>query len=134
MEKDINLKGNDKIEESLRTLKKDLTDENLTRTLSLIRKRMKKNGHLVVAVKTSASGNVELRTLKTSDGKQWFAAFTSFEEQNRGGDNIKSGFTAEIEKIFDICLQTTDVEGIIINPWNLSIKLDKTLISIVKGI
>lgn len=134
MEKDLNLRGNEIIEKSIEVLKKDMTDENLTHTLSMLRKRMKDQGHFVVAVKMAGNGNMELRTLKTSDGKEWFAVYTSFEEQNRGGDNIKSGFTAEIEKIFQICLQTENVSGLILNPWGSSLRLDKTLISVVMGI
>lgn len=134
MEKDKNLRGNDSIEKSIIELKKSMTDENLTHTLSLLRKRMKENGHFVVAVKVAANGNMELRTVKTADGKEWFAVYTSFEEQNQGGDNIKSAFTAEMAQIFHICLQTTNVEGLLLNPWNLSLKMDKSIISLVMGL
>lgn len=133
MEKDKNLRGNDTIENSLIQFKKSMTDENLTHTLSLLRKRMKENGHFVVAVRVAANGNMELRTVKTPDGKEWFAVFTSFEEQNQGGDNIKSTFTAEMTQVFQISLQTPNVEGILLNPWNLSLKMDKSIISLIMG-
>ncbi|MDO4977142.1 MAG: SseB family protein [Eubacteriales bacterium] len=134
MEKDQTLRGNESIEKSIIKFKKSMTDENLTHTLSLLRKRMKEKGHFVVAVKMAASGNMELRTVKTQDGKEWFAVFTSFEEQNNGGDNIKSTFTAEMEQVFQICFQSPNVEGILLNPWNLSLKMDKTIISIIMGV
>ncbi len=59
-------------------------------------------------------------------------AFTSFEEELKGADNVKSTFLADIEKIFEAALSVPQIKGIIINPWNRTIMLDKKLIKIIK--
>ena len=58
--------------------------------------------------------------------------FTSFEEELKGADNVKSTFLADIEKIFEAALSVPQIKGIIINPWNRTIMLDKKLIKIIK--
>ena len=44
-----------------------------------------------------------------------------------------STFTADIDKIFHVALQEPSIEGVIINPWNRTIMLNKTLINIILG-
>ena len=45
-----------------------------------------------------------------------------------------STFTADIDKkIFHAALQEPSIEGVIINPWNRTIMLNKTLINIILG-
>ena len=43
-----------------------------------------------------------------------------------------STFLASIEQLLGMAL-TGDVEGLLLNPWNLTMKLDKDLIRIIKG-
>ena len=50
----------------------------------------------------------------------------------KGADNVKSTFLADIEKIFEAALSVPQIKGIIINPWNRTIMLDKKLIKIIK--
>ena len=78
-------------------------------------------------------GKINLQAIQTSDGKQWWSAFTSFDEELKGSDKIMSTFTADIDKIFLSALQEPSIEGVIINPWNRTIMLNKTLISIILG-
>ncbi|MCQ2523430.1 MAG: SseB family protein [Lachnospiraceae bacterium] len=130
MNKDRELIGNEKIEEGLLRLHEDLSDENLAAVLTTIRKRKEEGGHFVVAVTASDAG-MTLRPLKLSNGKKYFAAFTSFEEELKGEDKIMSGFTASIEQLFGICLKSEEIDGIILNPWDKELKLDKNLIEIV---
>ena len=47
MEQDINLRDNDKIEAAIEALQKETTEEMLAHTLTVIRKRMKENRHLI---------------------------------------------------------------------------------------
>ena len=54
------------------------------------------------------------------------------EEELKGADNVKSTFLADIEKIFEAALSVPQIKGIIINPWNRTIMLDKKLIKIIK--
>ena len=57
--------------------------------------------------------------------KAWWAAFTSFDEELKGSDKIMSTFTADIDKIFASALQEPSVEGVILNPWNRTLMLNK---------
>ncbi|RGD64038.1 SseB family protein [Lachnospiraceae bacterium OF09-6] len=134
MEKDQNLKGNEKIEESIWQLQKEPTQEMLAHALTVVRRRMKEGGHLIVAVDPSgAMDSLQIQTVQTGEGKLWFAAYTSFEEQMKGSNAVMSAFTAEIGKLFQMALRTEKIEGVILNPWNRTLMLNKNLIHIVVG-
>ncbi len=129
-----NLEKNIEIETAIKELQANPCEELLAKVLSIFRKIMNSNGELIIAVNDSFSGNsLSLQTVTTDDGKKWFCAFTSFEEETRGSNQIMSAFTATISQIFDVTLQTPEVYGVIINPWNRTIMLDKNLIQIVIG-
>ena len=119
---DKTLQGNDKIETAIAALQQDATEEMLAHVLTVIRRRMKEYAQLIVAVEPPKG-----------DGKQWWAAFTSFDEELKGSSQIMSTFTADIDKIFHVALQEPSIEGVIINPWNRTIMLNKTLINIILG-
>ena len=51
---DRGLQGNDKIEEAIRELQEAPSDEQLAHTLTLLRRRMRENGQVVVAVEAVA--------------------------------------------------------------------------------
>ena len=94
---------------------------------------MKEGGQFIVDVEPQpASAQMSLKTITTPDGALWWMAFTSFEEELKGADNVKSTFLADIEKIFEAALSVPQIKGIIINPWNRTIMLDKKLIKIIK--
>lgn len=134
MERDQVLMGNDKIEEAIRGLQQEPTQEMLAHALTVIRRRMKEDGHLIVAVNPmGAMDTLQVQTIQTADGKQWFAAFTGFEEQMKGSNAVMSAFTSEIEKLFQMTLQTEGVEGLILNPWDCTMMLNKNLIHIIIG-
>lgn len=131
---DENLMGNEKIEEAVLALQNNPCDELLAHALTVIRRRMREGGHLILAVDSKVeSQNLQLRILNTDDGKKWFYAFTSFDEQVKGSEAIMSGFTAHIGKLLRLSLDTAEVEGLIINPWNRTIMLDKEWIRIIFG-
>lgn len=44
---------------------------------------------------------------------------------------MKSTFLSDIGKLFQTVLTVPEIEGIIINPWNRTIMLDKKLIRII---
>ena len=134
MENDQNLQGNEKIEEAIWQLQKEPTQEMLAHALTVVRRRMKENGHLIVAVDPAgAMDSLQIQTVQTGEGKLWFAAYTSFEEQMKGSNAVMSAFTAEIGKLFQMALQTEKIEGVILNPWNRTLMLNKNLIHIVVG-
>ena len=119
--KDEGLNGNEKIEQAVCQLQQEPTQEQLAHTLTVIRRRMRENGQVVV------------RALRTADGASWWYAFTSFEEEMKGAEAVQSTFLVEFEKLLDAALQVPEIQGIILNPWNRTIQLDKTLLRIIKG-
>ena len=115
--KDEGLQGNEKIEEAIAALQKELTDEMLAHTLTVIRRRMKAKGQLILAVDApGGDGKLNVQAVKTDDGKNWWAAFTSFEEELKGGGSVMSTFLTDVERLFHSAIATDEIEGIIINP------------------
>ena len=55
------------------------------------------------------------------------------DEELRGGNQVKSTFLADLEQIFRTVLTVPEIEGVILNPWNRTMILDKSLIWIVLG-
>ena len=131
---DQGLQGNDKLEEAIRELQEMPSDEQLAYTLTLLRRRMRESGQMVVAVEAAAQEeNLQLATVRTEDGIRWFAAFTSFEEEMKGGGAVKSTFLADIRALFETTREA-DVAGVILNQWNRRLALDQTLLAVVLGI
>ncbi|MBU5480165.1 SseB family protein [Blautia sp. MSJ-19] len=131
---DEGLQGNEKIEEAISGLQKEASQEMLAHTLTVIRRRMKEDGQFIIAVEPpKGDGQIRLEAIRTEDGKNWWAAFTSFEEELKGGGSVKSTFLTDIRKLFELTLQTKEIEGVILNPWNRTIMLDKYLIEIILG-
>ena len=131
---DKGLQGNEKIEQAIAVLQQEATQEMLAHTLTVIRRRMRENGQLILSVEPPTGDNqLRIGTVKTGDGKVWWAAFTSFEEELKGGGSIQSTFLTDIDQLFHSALQINEIEGIILNPWNRTIMLDKNLINIILG-
>ena len=132
--KDEGLMGNEKIENAIVMLQQNASEEVLAHTLTVIRRRMREKGQLIVAVEPSAGDTqIKLQAVKTPDGRKWWMAFTSFEEELKGSDSVMSTFLTDIGKMFKSSLDVDEISGIILNPWNRTIMLDKSLISIILG-
>ena len=131
--KDEGLKGNEKIEEAISALQQEPSQELLAHTLTVIRRRMKEEGQLILAVEPSVSEQLKIQAVKTADGKKWWSAFTSFEEELKGSNRVMSTFLTAIEPLFQSAVQENEIEGIILNPWNRTIMLDKTLLRLILG-
>ena len=71
--------------------------------------------------------------METPDGKKWWAAFTSFDEEMKGGNQVMSTFLADMDQLLKSSLSANDIEGVIFNTWNKTIMLNKKLINIVLG-
>ena len=124
---DKGLVGNQLIEEAIKGLQEEAT-------LTVIRKRMKQKGQLIIAVEPSfGSQQMNISVEKTADGLLWWTAYTGFEEEMKGGNQIKSTFLTDMEQLFKSALDVDEINGIILNPWNRTIMLDKTLINIIFG-
>ena len=130
-QQDEGLKGNEKIEEAIAALQQEATPEMLPHALTVIRKRVRENGQVIVAVEPpTGDGQIRLQAVKAGEDT-WFAAFTGFEEELKGGDRVKSTFLADMEQLFTMALQAEGIQGVILNPWNRTLMLDKTLIKIL---
>lgn len=129
---DEGLKGNEKIEEAIAALQKEATQEQLAHTLTVIRHRVQEGGQLIVAVEPSLTQTqMNVRVVKTSDGAAWWTAFTGFEEELKGADSVKSTFLTDMGKLFQTALTVPKIQGVILNPWNRTLMLDKHLIEIL---
>ena len=132
--KDEGLQGNEKIEQAIYALQQEPTQEQLAHTLTVLRRRMRESGQLVVAVEPNpASTQMQLRAIQTADGASWWYAFTGFEEELKGAEAVQSTFLVDIDKLFDAALSAPEIQGVILNPWNRTLQLDKKLIQNIKG-
>lgn len=65
---DKGLLGNEKIEEAVAALQQETTQEMLAHTLTVIRRRMREAGQLIVAVEPSmGDNNLNIQSVKTDD-------------------------------------------------------------------
>ena len=132
---------------AIEALQKEPSEEMLAHTLTVIRRCMNDNGQLIIAVEPPMPGypsehgkissqqgyGLKLKAVKTADEKLWWTAFTSFDEEVKGADSVMSTFMTDIRKLFDAALKVDEIEGVILNPWNRTIMLDKKLIKIIIG-
>ena len=143
--KDEGLIGNEKIEEAIDALQQEPSKELLAHALTVLRRRMRERGQVILAVDmpqdqsgmpqmmANPAAPMQIQAVQTADGKAWWVAFTSFEEELRSADQVKSTFLADLEQIFRTALTVNEIEGVIINPWNRTMMLNKNLIQIVLG-
>ena len=125
------LQGNETIEQAIAALQQSATPELLAHALTAIRRRIRENGQFVVAVEPGPATQMSLKTVQTPDGRAWWYAFTSFEEEMQGAEQVQSTLMADIGKLLETALTVPEIEGIILNPWHRTLMLDKTLIQII---
>lgn len=131
---DEGLLRNEKIEEAIAALQQSPTEELLAHALTVVRRRMRENGQVIIAVEPNAAADqMKLQAVKTSDGNSWWAVFTSFDEEMKGSESVMSTFMTDIGKVLEAALSEEEIHGVIINPWNRTLMLDKTLIRIILG-
>lgn len=73
--------------------------------------------------------HLKYRTLQLKDGSQAYAAFTSREEVDAG--EATSTITEEIDVFLEKVLKNPNVDGVMVNPWNLSFYLPKSFIQMI---
>ena len=134
MPQDKFLQMNQTIETAILQLQQSPTPEQLAHTLTVVRRCMQAGGQWIAAVETTPGAFVVLRPkiVQTADGGRWWYAFTSFDEQMKSPDAVKSTFWADINSLFASALAAEEIQGIILNPWHCTLQLDKTLIRIIK--
>ena len=131
---DEGLQGNEKIETAIAALQQEASEEMLAHTLTVIRRRMKEGGQFIVAVEPpTGGGQMQIQAVQTPDGNSWWAAFTSFDEELKGSGSVMSTFLTDMKQLFNSAITTDNIQGIIINPWNRTIMLDKVLLRIILG-
>lgn len=118
------------IEDAIRAFTQNRTEEQLADTLSVFRQNLDKE--LIVSVVQSGEG-LTLSPVRTSNGKQWFTVFTSFDEQLKGKAQVQSMFSASLEKVFKVSLESDNIDGVIINPYGNSISLERPILQVVLG-
>ena len=132
--KDEGLQGNETIEEAILGLQKEPTPELLAHVLTVIRKwRRTSSSHAFSVEPPSGDSQIRIGTVKSADGKVWWAAFTSFDEELKGAGSVKSTFLVSLEQLIRMASETKEISGVILNPWNRTIMLDHTLLSIIIG-
>lgn len=73
--------------------------------------------------------HLKYRTLQLKDGGQAYAAFTSREEVDAG--EATSTITEDIDVFLEKVLKNPNVDGVMVNPWNLSFYLPKSFIHMI---
>ena len=58
---------------------------------------------------------------------------TVIRRRMKEADKVMSAFMGNMRQLFEAVLKTEEVKGIIVNPWNRTIMLDKNLIRIILG-
>lgn len=95
---------------------------------------MREGGQFIVAVDPKAGdAGLSIQAVKTDDGRMWWSVFTSFDEELKGSGSVMSTFMSGIGQILKTAGEVEGISGIIINPWNRTLMLDKNLINIILG-
>ena len=131
---DEGLQGNEKVETAIMALRQEPTGEMLAHTLlTVIRRRMRESGQLVLALEAPAGEMMQVQAIQTKDGQRWWAAFTGFEEELKGSGSVMSTFLTDMEQLFRKALLADEIQGVVLNPWQKTLSADKTLIRIILG-
>ena len=100
---DKTLQGNNKIESAIAALQQEPSQEMLAHVLTVIRRRMNEHGELIIAVDpSSAASGLQIQAIQTDDGRKWWAAFTSFDEELKGSGSVMSTFLTDMYQLKNI--------------------------------
>ena len=55
------------------------------------------------------------------------------QEPTEGSGSVMSTFLTDMEQLFRMTLTADDIEGVILNPWNRTLMLDKRFLHIILG-
>lgn len=123
------LEGNENIEQAIKNYNVESTPKNLQTVLEAICQRMHEDGHLMIPVSSSKSGEeFVFKMVQTDDGNSWPVAFTTPNEYRKGEpSDILSHFIGELLKAF-IKMRSS---GIILNPWEESFTLTNEMMEAI---
>lgn len=131
--KEEGLTGNEKLEEYIGMLQREPSEELLAVTLTAVRRRAKEGGQVIVPVEAAFGNELPLQALTLENGEQWLQAFTSFEEELKGNRPVVSTFLTDLGKLLDLAEASEQVCGLILNPWNRTLMLDKSLLRLIRA-
>ena len=108
--------------------------DNLTMVLEAVRNAMNEGEKLVIPIETPPDASEQddgiiMRTLPVEGEKSYVACFTSVEELEKGQPT--DHFDADIQTFLDEVFMNPSAGGIIINPWNQGIMIDRELIELI---
>ena len=128
-----------------------LCRESFIRVLDLIVKRIAEQGEFVLPVQLSQSAfdmlgdlnkvkagdtlqaaeeiRMKPQTIIDNDGRRWYVVFTDHNEACKG--EASSSINQPMKDILEAALAAEDKEGLIINPWENPIVLDKSMLKMV---
>ena len=109
------LKGNEKIEEAILMIQQEPSMDTLSFAILSINRRMREGGKLILSVESAApaEGQLPIRVLEI-DGEEWWVAFTSFEEQSKGSDALKSTSIVDMEQLYHEAMRiSSDISKVI---------------------
>lgn len=118
------LDGNEEIEQAINQFLSGRSEETMMAVLEAIRQRMHADGHFIVPIirDEEDDSRFAFRTLSGKDGKQWFAAFTSQMEFDKGQKS--EALSDFIDSMLKYC-KSSKAAGIVINPFGQSFMLSK---------
>lgn len=122
------LVGNETIEQAISALYEDKSDEKIVAVLSEIRQRMHEDGHFILPIMEDEKQTLSFYELQFENGETWVAAFTSFEEFEKGDISraLSHSIDATLKAFADM-----DTAGIVLNPWGQSFWLSRNLMRII---
>ena len=123
------LAGNEIIEQAIKNYNVESTPKNLQTVLDVIRQRMHEDGHLMIPVSSSKSGEeFVFKMVQADDGNSWPVAFTTPNEYRKGEPSeILSHYISELLKS---CLRM-NCPGIMLNPWGESFTLTREMMEAI---
>ena len=143
--------GNEELAAAMKAAHQDGGQESFIKVLDLIARRIAEQGQFVLPVqmpqaafdmlgdldkikagdivKAAEDIHMKPQTLTGKDGKVWFAAFTDYNEAEKG--EASSTVNQYIKDILKVALASEEKEGLIINPWEDPIFLDKDMLRMV---
>lgn len=131
---DPKLEANLVLEEDILQLQTAPSQKQLAITLSTIRHLIEGKASVIVPVEGGVGSDLSVQVLTLENGEQWLSAFTSFDEQLKGSNPVMSTFLSDFGELLDMAYESKVVQGLILNPWNRTLMLDKDLIRIIKGL
>lgn len=122
------LDGNERIEQAISTLYEDKSNEKITAVLSEIQQRMHEEGHFILPLHEDEKQTLSFHEIQLENGETWVAAFTSFEEFEKGDISraLSHSIDATLKAFADM-----DTAGIVLNPWGQSFWLPRDLMRII---